>query len=582
MVDVVTKSPTDLTATTGAATVASDLFLTWDASAGDFRTMTRTEMLAALLVELNYTPADDADLAAVASDLAALDAAIVRRPLSANTTFYVRADGNDANSGLANTSGGAKRTLQGMINYLKRSVDFAGYAVTVQLDASTHAGFTLNGPFVGENSTDQFRILGDVATPANVVIQGTNANAVRILSADVVLSGFTIQTTGSGNGLFVSDQATVTHDNLRFGNCVEAMFLINGGAVLNAAGPTTVAGNASSFLHVTHNARVNFESQTVTFVGTPAFSTYVVGLNQASVSFASGTLVGDKTGGTLVHIDATLNLSSTTGKIFGTNSAPVIEAGGNIIYNPPQNTIYVRADGSDNNDGYANDSTRAFATIAAAIAWLQKRPYDAVYSRNPTIQVGAGTWTVSATLATIPNVDSVTLLGDATTPSNVILSLSGACVVASGVRTPWTVRGFRLISTGSYGLYASHGSMVYFREVEFGACAAGHMYADHGAQLEASNNYSIIGAAPYHVFLDLAGRCAIASTVTITGTPAFSGRFARVESGSMAQLRANWSGSATGQRYLVTGNSVINANGAGTSSLPGDSAGSLSTGGQYV
>jgi hypothetical protein len=41
-------------------------------------------------------------------------------------------------------------------------------------------------------------------------------------------------------------------------------------------------------------------------------------------------------------------------------------------------------------------------------------------------------------------------------------------------------------------------------------------------------------------------------------------------------------GTATGQRYSITGNSIINTNGAATTYLPGGTAGATATGGQYL
>jgi hypothetical protein len=45
---------------------------------------------------------------------------------------------------------------------------------------------------------------------------------------------------------------------------------------------------------------------------------------------------------------------------------------------------------------------------------------------------------------------------------------------------------------------------------------------------------------------------------------------------------ATFAGSATGPRYVVSLNGVINTFGGGASVFPGNSAGSIATGGQYV
>jgi hypothetical protein len=72
-------------------------------------------------------------------------------------------------------------------------------------------------------------------------------------------------------------------------------------------------------------------------------------------------------------------------------------------------------------------------------------------------------------------------------------------------------------------------------------------------------------------------------TITITGTPAFTGEFALARRVAAIQCNGNtFSGSATGVRYLADNNGVIFTNGGGATYLPGDSAGSTASGGQYT
>ena len=65
--------------------------------------------------------------------------------------------------------------------------------------------------------------------------------------------------------------------------------------------------------------------------------------------------------------------------------------------------------------------------------------------------------------------------------------------------------------------------------------------------------------------------------------PAFSNMFAQASSLSeVYMISMTYSGSATGTRYGASANSVIHTNGAGGSYFPGNAAGSVSTGGQYI
>jgi hypothetical protein len=76
----------------------------------------------------------------------------IRTRLSADTTYYVRADGNDNNDGLADTAAGAFATLQGALDYLARRIDGNGFNVTVSAGAGNFAGFGVNRPLVGINA----------------------------------------------------------------------------------------------------------------------------------------------------------------------------------------------------------------------------------------------------------------------------------------------------------------------------------------------------------------------------------------------------------------------------------------------
>lgn len=71
---------------------------------------------------------------------------------------------------------------------------------------------------------------------------------------------------------------------------------------------------------------------------------------------------------------------------------------------------------------------------------------------------------------------------------------------------------------------------------------------------------------------------------TISGTPAWSTAFvnmADVSQVGVAQT-ASFTGAATGVRYLVSANGVIDTAGGGANFFPGNSAGSTATGGQYL
>ena len=64
-----------------------------------------------------------------------------RRRLTANTTFYIRSDGSDGNTGLSNSAAGAFATISGAFARVSREYDTTGFAVTFELGmAGTYVG----------------------------------------------------------------------------------------------------------------------------------------------------------------------------------------------------------------------------------------------------------------------------------------------------------------------------------------------------------------------------------------------------------------------------------------------------------
>jgi hypothetical protein len=256
-------------------------------------------------------------------------------------------------------------------------------------------------------------------------------------------------------------------------------------------------------------------------------------------------------------------------------------------------TYYVRTDGSNSNSGLANTSGGAFLTIQKAIdtaASLDLSVYDV------TIQVGAGTYTTSAgnVCKQCVGAGQVTIVGDESTPANVILTTNGvmgsadALFISQGISTQYNIRGFQLGSTATgsiFGLYASRGSLMTFQSIAIDAgISTHHLRADDGGILFASGNWSVSAGAASHVVSARGGIIIGASrTVTLSGTPAFSGGFCNVSQCGVATMQGmTLSGSATGVRYSATLNAVIQTGGGGANYFPGNSAGTTATGGQYA
>jgi hypothetical protein len=119
----------------------------------------------------------------------------VRELLTADRTYYVRTDGNDSNTGLTNTAGGAFMTVQKAVDTVA-TLDRKTYIVTIQVGNGT---YTQQISFKDGVGSRHIVIKGDTTTPANVVINGGMA-AVGIKTV-YYIQGFKF--TSSSNGIAV-------------------------------------------------------------------------------------------------------------------------------------------------------------------------------------------------------------------------------------------------------------------------------------------------------------------------------------------------------------------------------------------
>lgn len=291
---------------------------------------------------------------------------------------------------------------------------------------------------------------------------------------------------------------------------------------------------------------------------------------------ASSTLVRDTVLGGSNGTSA-VNFSAGTKDV--TNDTPAASRREVLTAN---RTYYVRTDGSDSNDGLANTSGGAFLTKQKAIDVVAGLDIS-IY--NVTIQVGNGTYTGNVSVSA-PWVGSgtVTLLGDASTPSNVVMSGSGVKISVSPSGR-LSISGLDISTSGDSCLYASGQSRITISGAcRFGTVGTRHMWAEAGAKINITADYTIYGGGVYHYFIITTGQIAcIGRTVTSSGTPAFSGSFVLADRIGLIEAHAStYSGAATGKRYQADSNAVIFTNGGGASYFPGNSAGSTSTGGQYI
>lgn len=172
---------------------------------------------------------------------------------------------------------------------------------------------------------------------------------------------------------------------------------------------------------------------------------------------------------------------------------------------------------------------------------------------------------------------------------------SGDGTLVANAGATVAIRNLKISATGTSQqscLYAQIGGYIgVYDGVIFGTANVQHMHAENtGSSVQIWDSYTIAGNATQHLAVS-AGALIIyapglSTTVTLTGTPAFTFEFALAEYGGIIYVgnSVTFSGSATGRRFAVQGNGVINLDGQSTSLtyFPGNSAGLELSGGLYL
>lgn len=334
-------------------------------------------------------------------------------------------------------------------------------------------------------------------------------------------------------------------------------------------------------------------SGTITAPGSnPRIDRAVIDAATGILSIITGTAAGSPVApaiplGKLPVAQILLQTSSTTiTNAMITDEREFVESNGRIVLTGAL-SLYVRTDGSDSNSGLANTAAGAFLTIQKAINVAASLDLN---GQTVTINVADGTYTGNVTVnGPWVGTGTVQLTGNTTTPANCILSTTSADCIDVNPGGTLSVKGFKLATTTSGSGIISKGVVTVNGNMNYGAVASGYMHlqALNGGEIDVLNSYTISGNAGYHLYAGDHGRIIYNATLTVTlsGTPAFGGAFAqasRLGDMGIPSGFVTFSGSATGTRYVVNGNSIIDTTAGGGTYLPGNAAGSTATGGQYV
>lgn len=202
-----------------------------------------------------------------------------RNRVSTDVVLYVSNSGSDSNNGL--TPGTAFLSVQkGVDVALADYIIPDGKRVTVQLADGTYTLSTavrFRGPRFGNaiTSSRSLVIQGNTGTPANVIVQCSTSNVFLIYNGFIEIQGMELRCTSAGAAcIWAEGFARVSLASMRFGASAAAAAHIN--LFYNSycfTGSYTVSGGSARHINLNHGSMFRMAGGTITFSGTPAFST---------------------------------------------------------------------------------------------------------------------------------------------------------------------------------------------------------------------------------------------------------------------------------------------------------------------
>jgi len=221
----------------------------------------------------------------------------LREKLDANRTYFVRTDGSDGNSGLANTAGGAFLTVQKAIDLVSATLDCGIYDVTIQVAAGTYGGQVRLKSFIGSGNVI---VVGDTVTPSNVVFSAGGSTVA--LASNQCIGNYSLQgfrcSNATGAHFQFDGQCYIRFQNVDFAATTDRHLGVSGGAILVASGNYSISGGALNHIRTGNGpSRISVSQITVTLTGTPAFSSsYAESTENGYIGAYGATFTGSATG----------------------------------------------------------------------------------------------------------------------------------------------------------------------------------------------------------------------------------------------------------------------------------------------
>ncbi len=234
------------------------------------------------------------NLAGDAQVVITLIASNIRELLTAARLYYVRSDGSDANSGLADTAGGAWLTPQHAYDYIAANVDTGGQDITIIVAAGTYGGVNVSKQITGGGSIS---LIGDTTTPTNVIISTTTTNCFEVSNAigsALYIAGFALRTTSGDLIVCGAPGAVVTiNGKIDYGSTTSTQVrCVAPGARITCFVDYTLSGGAAAHYYANSGGFIQFAVNTVTITGTPTIGTFAYADRSSIIDTEAQTFTG--------------------------------------------------------------------------------------------------------------------------------------------------------------------------------------------------------------------------------------------------------------------------------------------------
>lgn len=255
-----------------------------------------------------------------------------REKLTAARVYYVRTNGSDSNTGLANTAGGAFLTIQKAVDVVCNTLDINGFSVVISVADGTYSGAVTLKPHVGAG-TNYPTLRGNTSNQSSVMISTTAFGAVTSDGAGANWNVSYLQAASSTGSCFVAtNNSRLILDFVNVGSCPGTQLRAQNLGFLKLMDDHIVNGNAYAWAGAGAGGMLDISYCGVTFNSTPTY-TQVVSLSGPAYHTMNGITFTGSTIGQRYNVtnNAVCYTNNAGANYFPGNSAGATSNGGLYI-----------------------------------------------------------------------------------------------------------------------------------------------------------------------------------------------------------------------------------------------------------